>query len=249
MVFVAPGTFKMGKGERAPHGPVREVRLTRGFFIDRYETTVAQYRQCVSKGACTPSGVHGPRPQPEEIATFTRFCTGVEPGRDGHPINCIDRSQASAYCRYAGKRLPSEAEWELAARGSDGRLFPWGSDKPTSCDIAVISGLCPATGPRAVGLRAPSSASPFGAFDMSGNVWEWVADTYEPQLTLVANAVDPLVTGPSGRGVLRGGSWDFAASHADTAHRLPYDPAEGHVATGVRCAADEAKGVAAKSAP
>jgi eukaryotic-like serine/threonine-protein kinase len=247
MVFVPGGSFRMGKGKGPPHGPERDVRITRGFFIDRYETTVREYGDCIAKRVCTASGVHGPRPQPEEIETFTHFCTAVASGHDGYPINCIDRSQAQAYCRFRNKRLPTEAEWEYAARGSDGRLYPWGNDKPARCDTAVISGLCPATGPRPVGQRAPSSASPFGAFDMSGNVWEWVEDTYEPQLALIAKPDDPLVVGISGRGVLRGGSWDFAVSHADAAHRLPYDPAEGHVASGVRCAADETKGPAAKS--
>jgi formylglycine-generating enzyme required for sulfatase activity/tRNA A-37 threonylcarbamoyl transferase component Bud32 len=249
MVFVPAGTFKMGKGSAPPHGPERDVRLSRGFFIDRFETSVRQYRECVAKGACTPSGVHGPRPQPDEVEKFQHFCTGVEPGRDDYPINCIDRSQALAYCHFRHKRLPTEAEWEHAARGSDGRRFPWGDDKPSSCDRAVVSGLCPATGPRPIGQRAPSSASPFGAFDMCGNVWEWVQDTYDPQLASIAGPLDPLVGGASGRGVMRGGSWDFAVSHADAAHRLPFDPAEGHVATGVRCSADLESPTAAKTVP
>ena len=113
--------------------------------------------------------------------------------------------------------------------------------------MAVISGLCPATGPRSVGRRAPSSASPFGVFDMSGNLWEWVQDTYDPQLALVAPAQDPVVRGVSGRGVLRGGSWDFASSHANTSQRLPFDPAEGHVGEGFRCAADAPNGAATKT--
>jgi formylglycine-generating enzyme required for sulfatase activity len=238
MVLVPAGTFRMGKGTAPPHGPERDVRSTRAFFIDRFEVSVAQYGECVAKRACSPSEVHGPRIQPGEVETFTHFCTAAEPGREQHPINCVDRAQAAAFCRFVGKRLPTEAEWEHAARGSDGRLYPWGDDKPASCDRAVVSGLCPATGPRPIGLRAPSSASPYGAFDMSGNVWEWVQDAYEPQLASLAKTEDPFVAGVTGRGVLRGGSWDFAPTHADSAHRLPMDPAEGHVSSGVRCAAE-----------
>lgn len=238
MVFVPAGAFKMGKGTAPPHGPERDVRLTHGFFIDRFEVSVADYAACVVERACSPSGVHGPRVQPPEVETFGHFCTGGQPGRERHPINCVDRSQAAAYCRFVGKRLPTEAEWERAARGSDGRRYPWGDERPATCDQAVVSGLCSATGPRAIGLRAPTSISPFGAFDMAGNVWEWVQDGYEPQLAFIAARDDPFVPAVTGRGVLRGGSWDFAPTHAEAAHRLPMDPAEGHVASGMRCAAD-----------
>jgi formylglycine-generating enzyme required for sulfatase activity len=247
MVLVPPGAFRMGKGAAPPHGPERDVRLTRGFFIDRFEISAAQYGTCVAKRACSPSGVHGPRVQLPEVEAFSHFCTGLEPGREQHPINCIDRAQAAAYCRFVGKRLPTEAEWERAARGEDGRLYPWGNDSPSTCDRAVVSGVCPATGPRPIGLRAPSSSSPFGAFDMSGNVWEWVQDAYEPQLASLGATDDPFVPGVAGRGVLRGGSWDFAPSHADAAHRLPMAPGEGHVSSGARCAADLPDSATAKS--
>jgi formylglycine-generating enzyme required for sulfatase activity len=248
MVYVPPGTFSMGNGAAPPRGPARQVRISRGFFIDRYEASVGEYRACIKAKRCTRSGIHGPRPTQEEIEKYTEFCTGIEPGHDGMPISCIDHAQATAYCAFRNKRLPTEAEWEYAARGSDGRAYPWGNDPPARCSTAVISGLCPATGPRAVGLRDPSSASPFGAFDMSGNVWEWVKDAYDPQAHTVSAPVDPLVRGVGERGVLRGGSWDFAPTHARTWHRQPFDRREGHVGTGVRCAADAETGKAAPTA-
>jgi eukaryotic-like serine/threonine-protein kinase len=236
MVYVPPGTFTMGKGATPPHGPEHEVRLTRGYFLDRHETSVGEYRECLRAKRCTPSGVHGPRPTPEEIEQYNGFCTGIQPGGDMLPISCIDYEQAKAYCAFRKKRLPTEAEWEYAARGTDARLYPWGNDPPENCDMAVCSGLCAANGLRNVGLRVPSSASPFGAFDMAGNAWEWVEDTYDPQAYTLTAHDDPLMRGLSQRGVLRGGSWDFVRTRAETSYRQAFDQREGHVSTGVRCA-------------
>jgi formylglycine-generating enzyme required for sulfatase activity len=155
-----------------------------------------------------------------------------------HPINCIDRQQAASYCAFRGKRLPTEAEWEYAARGSDGRAYPWGNDVPRSCDIAVLPGLCEASGTRPVGSRDRGSAGPFGTFDMSGNVWEWVQDAWDEKAYQRERAVDPVVVGNTLRGVLRGGSWDFAPDGAHAGYRLVFDQRLGLVSTGVRCARD-----------
>jgi len=236
MVYVPPGSFVMGKGATPPHGPEHDVSITRGFFLDRYETSVAEYRDCQRVGRCTQSGVHGPRPTPEEVEKYNGFCTGIEAGGDTLPISCIDYEQAKAYCTFRKKRLPTEAEWEYAARGSDGRLYPWGNDLPENCEMAVCSGLCAANGLRSVGQRVPSSASPFGAFDMAGNAWEWVEDTFDPQAYTLTSRADPLMRGLSQRGVLRGGSWDFVRTRAESTYRQSFDQREGHVSTGVRCA-------------
>ncbi|MEI9938746.1 MAG: bifunctional serine/threonine-protein kinase/formylglycine-generating enzyme family protein [Pseudomonadota bacterium] len=238
MLYVPPGEFEMGDKDLPAQGPERHVRISRGFFIDRTEVTARDYSNCVAQARCTPSGVHGPSPELDDSAKYGKYCNADRAGRELHPINCIDRGQALGYCRFLGKRLPSEAEWEYSARGSDGRRYPWGNAPPSSCSMGVISGLCPATGTQPAGSRAASSQSPFGALDMSGNVWEWVADGWEVDPGRLVGDLDPLVPGTAGKGVLRGGSWDFAPSHATTTRRLPIDVSEGHVSMGVRCARD-----------
>ena len=235
MVWVKPGTFQMGLGLKPPQGPARTVRISHGFFIDVLEVTLAEYEECVRAKACTASGVHGPPIRPEDRMQWADLCNGGHADRGSHPVNCVDQSQAQSYCHFRGKRLPSEAEWEYAARGTDGRIYPWGEGQPESCEMAVVSGLCPSTGTRPVGTRVPSSRSASGTFDMAGNVWEWVLDSYDPRAYETAPGVDPLVESDSFRGVLRGGSWDFARSHAKVTYRQPFDKREGHVSTGMRC--------------
>ncbi|MBI3245402.1 MAG: SUMF1/EgtB/PvdO family nonheme iron enzyme [Deltaproteobacteria bacterium] len=137
--------------------PGRMVFLD-AFAIDIYEVTVAAYRQCVEAGKCTAPNTGG-------------SCNWNTSDRAQHPINCVDWSQANAYCRWAGKRLPTEAEWEKAARGTDRRVYPWGNAwDATKANVST-------NGTVAVGSY-PAGKSPYGALDMSGNVWEWTADWY-----------------------------------------------------------------------
>jgi formylglycine-generating enzyme required for sulfatase activity len=190
-----------------------------GFYIDTTEVDVGHYAACVAAGRCTESRHRswddGPVP-----AAFDELCNARHPNRTAHPVNCVDKEQARAYCAFVGKRLPTEIEWEYAARGADGRRYPWGSEPPRTCETAVVSGLC-ARQPeatRAVGSRAPESSSPFGLSDQSGNVWEWVES--------------PGTTG----GVLKGGAWDYPAERATATSRLLAPEARADASTGFRCA-------------
>jgi len=170
MVLIPAATFLMGCNESADdecfgnEKPAHMVTVP-DFKIDLTEVTVQAYGLCVDAGVCTApirSGV----------------CNWGEAGRTDHPINCVSWYEARQYCAWAGRRLCSEAEWEKASRGTDGRIFPWGNQQP-DCDLAVMntnSGTgCGEDTTWPVG-SLPEGASPYGILDMAGNVWEWIED-------------------------------------------------------------------------
>jgi formylglycine-generating enzyme required for sulfatase activity len=166
MVAVPAGIFWTGCNEQAgtecdnDTKPGRRIEVD-AFEIDRTEVTVAAYRQCVQQGECSRPNTGGE-------------CNYDRNEREEHPVNCIDWQQAWAYCRWAGKRLPREAEWEKAARGPDGWKYPWGNQ----WDAQRVNGFGDADGyPSTAPVEAfPPGASPYGALNMAGNVWEWTAD-------------------------------------------------------------------------
>lgn len=225
MVKVPGGTFQMGpeKGHR--------VVLSHAFYIDRTEVIAAAYGACVEDGACTPGKVHGMENQLES----TWGCNTAT-DHPNSPANCVDRAQASAYCTWAKKRLPTEAEWEFAAKGTDGREYPWGSTAPTSCTQAILREACPDKKGVQEVATTPDGKSPFGAFDMAGNVWEWVADGFADYPS--GDQTDPKGPETSPRGILRGGSWDYSMQSAKTTYRLPFNPGVANVTVGFRCARD-----------
>lgn len=173
MVPVAAGPFRMGCVDGAAGAdcdstekPAHEVDVP-AFEIDVTETPMGLYARCVQAGGCTVPNSSSP------------LCTYGRSGMELHPVNCVDHLQAEAFCRWAGRRLCSEAEWEKAAVGTDGRKYPWGEAPPT-CDLAVLDegGFgCGSVETAPVGSR-PAGASPYGALDMAGNVWEWVEDHF-----------------------------------------------------------------------
>ena len=207
MVFIPAGEFQMGcdparnSGYSCPADelPIHTLTL-KAFFIDRYEVTNAGYNDCVLAGGCRP---------PSVLSSETReHCYDISVFGDFPVIN-VSWKDADAYCRWAGKRLPTEAEWEKAARGGQNAAFPWGNDEP-SCILAnafdPLSGhLC--TGDTTKVGTHPDGASAFGVEDMAGNVWEWVSDWYSETYYAESPAIDP--GGPQGDTVkaLRGGSW------------------------------------------
>lgn len=209
----------MGSRVAENEQPARTVTLG-AYEIDITETTLAAYRECVDAGACTaPATSDG--------------CHWEQPGRDDHPINCVNWQEAHDYCLWAGKRLPTEAEWEKAARGTDGATYPWGEASP-SCELAVIPGCDDATSP--VGSR-PAGESPYGLADAAGNVWEWVEDRYQADYYADAPDADP--PGPddgSGR-VIRGGAYDASAeTWLRCAARFSVWPSYRRPSIGFRCA-------------
>jgi len=242
MLRIAPGTFEMGSeqgsaAERPPHN----VTLSRPFLIDRTEVTVAEYLRCVQAGMCSSPGLHGPGTTPQSLSTLGPLCNAFDPARGGHPANCVDRTQAESYCRFVSKRLPTEAEWEYAARGTSKANYPWGNAQPDCGRLAIErtdSGLCRGSKGRTEPVGSyPSNASKFGVLDMAGNVREWVADGFDERAYGRRDATDPEVRLTLTRkAVTRGGAWSSPLGEALAWKRVPLDRAVGDLSTGFRCA-------------
>ncbi len=231
--WVPPNTFRMGedrstsrksKGSsdrsQSKAAPAHVVTLSRGYFVAKNPVTWKQYRRfCVKTNRKPPGTVY-----------FKHL--GKNSITDKHPAVNVSFTDALAYCRWAGLRLPTEAEWEYAARGDDGRTFPWG--KGASFAKLLNWGGNPTYGRSAtcaVGTF-PKAISPFGCLDMSGNVWEWVNDWYGPYKgSPMTNPRGPR----SGRGrVVRGGCWQSDIAHCETTSRFAVDPTERRNSVGFR---------------
>ena len=170
MIRIPAGPFISGSAKRAQRQDLG------AFAIDRHEVTVAQYRRCVDAGGCDGRKVSGTELVGQVPFRRSPACNWNRSGAANHPINCVSWHEAASYCRWAGKALPTPQQWEKAARGSDGRSFPWG-EAPPSCKRAVIKAPeigCGSGGTWAVGSRSPEGDSPFGVVDMVGNVAEWI---------------------------------------------------------------------------
>jgi len=213
--------------------PVHSVVLD-AFWLDRTEVTNRQYQRCVAAGACEP---------PESNSSYSRDWYYGNGRYYGYPVIYVTWYQADAYCSWVGGRLPTEAEWEYAARGPDAKVYPWGD----AFDGALLN-YCDAncgitwsdervddgyeeTAP--VGSY-PGGASWCGALDMAGNVWEWVADGYGAYPS--GQQANP--TGPSGGDdrALRGGSWVFDPTSVRAAERLRVNADDPGLDVGIRCA-------------
>ncbi len=190
MVWVPAGSFLMGTNATgmANEKPLRSVAID-GFWIYKNEVTVAQYRQF-----CTATG-HGIPTKP------------VWGWVDDYPIVYVGKADAAAYCAWAGGALPTEAQWEKAARGTDGRVFPWGNTWDASkCANSFVTALI---SPEPVGSFA-DGASPYGCMDMAGNVDEWVSDGWDATYYQSAPNINPPGAVNGDYGVIRGGAWDDA---------------------------------------
>ncbi len=259
MLFITGGTFQMGVEEApddADNSPAHLVTVD-SFYLDQFEVSVQQYadflnrRQVGNKCNGVDCAITGKFTVVtnliENLGTFE-----ADPGTKRYPATWITWEGAAAYCEAVGARLPTEAEWEYAARGTDGRIYPWGDTAPVLHETAVFNNN-PAQSlfnffPRAfVPVDSmPDGASPFGVFGMAGGAAEWVQDWYDPDFYTEPLPAIGYNDEPSGLKVLRGGSWVDPASDITTTIRLALPPNDSnrndlensHWGAGFRCARD-----------
>jgi formylglycine-generating enzyme required for sulfatase activity len=246
--YIPAGEFLMGSenadakktyegGVAYPEIPVQSVYLD-GYWIDRHEVTNAQYARCVAAGECDPHFAP---------ISATRLKYYGQPEFDTFPVIYVNWYEAAAYCEWAGRRLPTEAEWEKAARGTDGREFPWGNEpvdatRANFCDVGCPRTYAnkmqddgyPDTAP--VG-SFPAGASPYGVLDMAGNVWEWTGTLLAPYPYDAADGRES----PEGDGqrVWRGGPWSNGWWWMRATLRYHSVPWYRHDNLGFRCAASD----------
>ncbi len=240
MVAVPEGDFMMGINPETDDSydnwndekPYRKIYIDK-FYIDKYEATVEDYRRCVKAGKC--------KKLPNYRGKAGRACNWQHKDRLNHPINCIDWNDANTFCEWAGKRLPTEAEWEKAARGTDGRKFPWGNqdvsceyasfhekDSINSADWGCGTGITSPVGSR------PKGASPYGVMDMAGNANEWVSGWYFDDYYRKAPRKNPPGAESGLSRTARGGAFNDYAYAIRATYRNAYPVADQY--RGVRCA-------------
>jgi formylglycine-generating enzyme required for sulfatase activity len=263
MVYVASASYRFGaeaKWQGTVPGNVPASGIdpsgidvhVNAFYIDRTEVSAGSYMACVAAGVCQALTL-GDTDRPK----FSVACTYGKPGLENHPINCVAHSEAVAYCGFVGKRLPTEAEWELASRGTQGKPFPWGDTYPTprhinACDASLqresmsklsetYTSMWGDTGDDGWAFTAPvgsypDGASPYGALDLAGNVEEWLADAWW-DFSASGMPKTPSTTG--NEFVVRGGAWDLSgADNFAVTRRLRQDNNTRSAWLGFRCASD-----------
>lgn len=216
MVYIPAALFAMGDthGDGHPDELPSHIVTVETFWLDRTEVTNAQFARFVTAGN-----------------TAQGYWDMYARGKDQHPVVNVTWHDAVAYCRWAGKRLPTEAEWEYAARGSDGRKYPWGNTWEDSRARFYGNRGSETTAP--VGSY-PTGASPFGVMDLAGNVWEWVSSQYEPYPYVATDGRENLSA--PGRRVFRGGSWSSVPRTQPATYRGSFHSGYASDGLGFRCA-------------
>jgi formylglycine-generating enzyme required for sulfatase activity len=227
VAYVWGGPFWMGSLDDDPlaqpdEKPIHQV-VVEGFWIQTKEVTNGQYQQCVTDGACDPP-----------ILVDVGVMTGQygNPDYANRPVVGVNYDQAQNYCAHLGGRLPTEAEWEKAARGILGQTYPWGEDAP-NCEFATFGG-CSTSGALDI-YEHPGLTSPYGLWGTAGDVAEWVSDWYSPTYYGISPMYYPQGPGPTGLKSVRGGSYLSDAAGIRAAAREGLDPALGYEDVGFRC--------------
>lgn len=241
MVFIPQGAFTMGfkidNGNEwgdMDEEPAHSVTLS-SYWIDKYEVTSSSFA-----GFLNENKNEAPRYIEITPAVTVQLENNVyHPGKglENYPVNRVSWFGADAYCKWAGKRLPTEAEWEKAARGTDQRIFPWGNQFPDNARVTYRRKF------REKGFQVmepvdgmESGVSPYGVHHMAGNVWEWVSDWFDAAAYLEENRTDPKGPESGISKVLRGGNWYYKAYYMRTTYRFNEKPQAFKVWQGFRCA-------------
>jgi formylglycine-generating enzyme required for sulfatase activity len=225
MVFVPAGNFLMGSPEgvgREDEHPQHTVTLD-AYWIDQTEVTNGKYAQCVADKACTLPSVN---------SSMTRDSYYGNPAFDNFPVVYVHWSDAVDYCKWSGRRLPTEAEWEKAARGTEGHTYPWGNTPPDS-SLANYKDII---GDTAEVGSYPAGASPYGALDMVGNVFEIVADHYDANYFSNSPLSNPKGPDSDGPYAVRSSSWSYGELDMAASRRNWVAPHDSFVVSGFRCA-------------
>ncbi len=237
IVFVPPGEFLIGSADSDPFAkdeekPQHTVYID-AFWIDWTEVTNGMYAHCVSVGVCNLPDDHG-------LGHFGNS------QHDNYPVIGVAWNDAREYCEWVEGRLPTEAEWEKAARGTDGRIYPWGNEGVAGTLLNFCDDNCDhdwardAINDNSPGIAPvgsyPNGASPYGVLDMAGNVWEWVADWYDGTYHSLIPTDNP--PGPSSgqKRVTRGGAYESGENHVRTASRSQNVPTDSYKNISFRCA-------------
>jgi formylglycine-generating enzyme required for sulfatase activity len=239
MVLVPAGEFLMGSDSWSGSERPAHVVYLDSYYIDQFEVSNQAFADFLNEVGNQIEGVAGkahwveendPDLQIQRIGDFWQ----VNPGREDHPMNEVTWFGARAFCEWRTARLPSEAEWEKAARGTDGRTYPWGETEPT-CEMANFAGCNYDSVPVD---SYPDWVGPYGTYNMAGNVHEWTHDWYDE--AYYSNSPKENPTGPENGDykIFRGASWFNGNFQTRTTYRYPKLPVLTYVANGFRCARD-----------
>jgi len=234
MVLIPAGSFQMGSNDGdSDEKPVHTVNISE-FWMDKYEVTNAEYKKCVDAGSCRA---------PLSVESYSRRSYYGDSTYDNYPVINVSWDDAKKYCQWKGKRLPTEAEWEYAARGGlSGARYPNGDSincrDANYCRFIYFCDDCKGYGGKDDDTHPVGSyaANGYGLYDMAGNVWEWVSDWYDGKYYENRTSQDP--QGPSNGAdrVVRGGSWGDNTVDIRVSNRLNYGPTVRNRGVGFRCA-------------
>lgn len=218
MILIPAGDFTMGSVDGdTDEAPVHTVFMD-DYYIDKFEVTNALYKNCVTAGVCM---------KPLDAANYDN------PKYAEHPVVYVDWSMAKNYCEWRGAKLPTEAQWEKAARGTDARTYPWGEG--IDCSEANYENCIGDTKPF---NNYANGTSPYGVYNMAGNVWEWTSNWYSATYDGNSSAKNPTGPDKGDRKVLRGGGWNQHEYLLRTTARLGTNPTDVFFSFGFRCASD-----------
>ncbi len=243
-VTVSGGSFKMGCDKETegtcPEDavPLHDAELS-SYLMDKFEVPVELFEKCIAENVCTNDDAEKPH---YRTSSESYQCNIGNPDRKNHPANCVTWYGAKAYCEWLGKRLPTETEWENAAKGGKTQIYPWGNSPEASCDNTVMKSSangCGSNTTSPIGSR-PAGVSEQGIYDLSGNVAEYTADWYEKKFYSTEEATQKDTQGPAEPEkdkykVIRGGSYIYGESHTRASFRSSAKLDDQAIDFGFRC--------------